>query len=149
VTDPSYPLTSKRRRLPDEGTLEVFVANEQAAQPVETSRWQQLAENVLEAEGTSVEVVDLRTLVPLDRETVLESVRKTGKAMIVHEDNLTGGFGAEVAAIVAQEAFENLDAPVTRVAAIDTPIPFTPVLEREYLPTEDDILRAARELAAY
>ena len=68
--------------------------------------------------------------------------------MIVHEDNLTGGFGAEVAAIVAQEAFEHLDAPVTRVAAIDTPIPFTPVLEHEYLPTEDDILRAARELAA-
>ena len=69
--------------------------------------------------------------------------------MIVHEDNLTGGFGAEVAAIVAQEAFEYLDAPVTRVAAIDTPVPFTPVLEHEYLPTEDDILRAARELAAY
>ena len=68
-------------------------------------------------------------------------MRKTGKALIVHEDNLTGGFGAEVAAIVAQEAFEHLDAPVTRVAAIDTPIPFTPVLEREYLPTEDDILR--------
>jgi len=105
--------------------------------------------DTLQAEGTSVEVIDLRTLVPLDREAVLSSVRKTGKAMIVHEDNLTGGFGAEVAAIVAQEAFEHLDAPVTRVAAIDTPIPFTPVLEHEYLPTEDDILRAARELAAY
>ena len=114
-----------------------------------TVRLSMAVADVLEAEGTSVEVVDLRTLVPLDRETVLESVRKTGKAMIVHEDNLTGGFGAEVAAIVAQEAFEHLDAPVTRVAAIDTPIPFTPVLEREYLPTEDDILRAARELAAY
>jgi 2-oxoisovalerate dehydrogenase E1 component beta subunit len=105
--------------------------------------------DTLQAEGTSVEVIDLRTLVPLDREAVLSSVRKTGKAMIVHEDNLTGGFGAEVAAIVAQEAFEHLDAPVTRVAAIDTPVPFTPVLEHEYLPTEDDILRAARELAAY
>jgi len=114
-----------------------------------TVRLSMAVADVREAEGTSVEVVDLRTLVPLDRETVLESVRKTGKAMIVHEDNLTGGFGAEVAAIVAQEAFEHLDAPVTRVAAIDTPIPFTPVLEREYLPTEDDILRAARELAAY
>ena len=76
-------------------------------------------------------------------------MRKTGKALIVHEDNLTGGFGAEVAAVVSQQAFEHLDAPVTRVAAIDTPIPFTPVLEREYLPTEEDILRAARELAAY
>jgi 2-oxoisovalerate dehydrogenase E1 component beta subunit len=76
-------------------------------------------------------------------------VRKTGKALIVHEDNLTGGFGAEVAALVAQQAFEHLDAPVTRVAALDTPIPFTPVLEREYLPTEEDILAGARELAAY
>jgi 2-oxoisovalerate dehydrogenase E1 component beta subunit len=103
----------------------------------------------LAADGTSVEVIDLRTLIPLDTETVLGSVRKTGKALIVHEDNLTGGFGAEVAAIVSQHAFEHLDAPVTRVAAIDTPIPFTPVLEREYMPTEEDILRAARELAAY
>jgi 2-oxoisovalerate dehydrogenase E1 component beta subunit len=114
-----------------------------------TVRLSMAVADTLESEGTSVEVVDLRTLVPLDREAVLASVRKTGKAMIVHEDNLTGGFGAEVAAIVAQEAFEHLDAPVTRVAAIDTPIPFTPVLEREYLPTEEDILRAARELAAY
>jgi 2-oxoisovalerate dehydrogenase E1 component beta subunit len=105
--------------------------------------------DTLAAEGTSAEVVDLRTLIPLDVDTILRSVRKTGKALIVHEDNLTGGFGAEVAAIVSQQAFEHLDAPVTRVAAIDTPIPFTPVLEREYLPTEEDILRAARDLAAY
>ena len=103
----------------------------------------------LAAEGTSAEVIDLRTLIPLDIETVLESVRKTGKALIVHEDNLTGGFGAEIAAIVAQQAFEYLDAPVARVAGLDTPIPFTPVLEREYLPTEEDICVAARDLAAY
>jgi pyruvate/2-oxoglutarate/acetoin dehydrogenase E1 component len=69
--------------------------------------------------------------------------------LIAHEDNLTGGFGGEVAAIVAQEAFEYLDGPVTRVAAIDTPIPFAPQLEREYLPLEDDILAAARQLAEY
>jgi 2-oxoisovalerate dehydrogenase E1 component beta subunit len=100
-------------------------------------------------EGVSVEVVDLRTLVPFDREAVLSSVRKTGKALIVHEDNLTGGFGGEVAAIIAQEAFEHLDAPVRRVAALDTPIPFAPPLEREYLPLEDDILNAARDLADY
>jgi 2-oxoisovalerate dehydrogenase E1 component beta subunit len=105
--------------------------------------------DTLAAEGTSAEVVDLRTLIPLDIDTILASVQKTGKALIVHEDNLTGGFGAEVAALVSQQAFEHLDAPVTRVAAIDTPIPFTPVLEREYLPTEEDILRAARDLAAY
>jgi pyruvate/2-oxoglutarate/acetoin dehydrogenase E1 component len=76
-------------------------------------------------------------------------VRRTSKALVVHEDNLTGGFGAEVAALIAQRAFEHLDAPVTRLAALDTPIPFTPVLEQEYLPTEEDILAAARELASY
>jgi 2-oxoisovalerate dehydrogenase E1 component beta subunit len=103
----------------------------------------------LAADGVSVEVVDLRTLVPFDRDTVLASVRKTGKALIVHEDNLTGGFGGEVAAVIAQEAFEHLDAPVRRVAALDTPIPFAPPLEREYLPLEDDILNAARDLADY
>ena len=100
-------------------------------------------------EDVSVEVIDLRCLVPFDRETVLTSVRKTGKALIVHEDNLTGGFGGEVAAVIAQDAFEDLDAPVRRVAALDTPIPFSPPLEREYLPLEDDILAAARDLAAY
>jgi 2-oxoisovalerate dehydrogenase E1 component beta subunit len=101
------------------------------------------------AEDVSVEVIDLRTLIPFDRAAVLDSVRKTGKALIVHEDNLTGGFGGEVAAVIAQEAFEHLDAPVRRVAALDTPIPFAPPLEREYLPLEDDILAAARDLAEY
>jgi 2-oxoisovalerate dehydrogenase E1 component beta subunit len=105
--------------------------------------------DTLEREDVSVEVIDLRTLVPFDRDTVLDSVRKTGKTLIVHEDNLTGGFGGEVAAVIAQDAFEYLDAPVRRVAALDTPIPFAPPLEREYLPLEEDILSAARELAAY
>ncbi len=100
-------------------------------------------------EDVSVEVIDLRTLIPFDRETVLESVKRTGKVLIVHEDNLTGGFGAEVAAIVAEDAFEYLDAPVRRVAAIDTPIPFAPPLEREYMPLEDDIVAAVRALADY
>ena len=80
---------------------------------------------------------------------MLDSVRKTGKVLVVHEDNLTGGFGAEVAAIVAEHAFEYLDAPVRRLAALDTPIPFAPVLEQEYLPTEDDLLAAALDLASY
>jgi 2-oxoisovalerate dehydrogenase E1 component beta subunit len=100
-------------------------------------------------EDVSVEVIDLRTLIPFDRETVLESVKRTGKVLIVHEDNLTGGFGAEVAAIVGEDAFEYLDAPVRRVAAIDTPIPFAPPLEREYMPLEDDIVAAVRALADY
>jgi len=100
-------------------------------------------------EDVSVEVIDLRTLIPFDRETVLESVKRTGKVLIVHEDNLTGGFGAEVAAIIAEDALEYLDAPVRRVAAIDTPIPFAPPLEREYMPLEDDIVAAVRALADY
>lgn len=104
---------------------------------------------MLEREGASVEVVDLRSLVPLDRESVLASVRKTNRALIVHEANLTAGFGAEVAALIAQEAFDSLDAPVTRVAALDVPSPFSPTLEWAMLPTVDKIAAAARKLLAY
>jgi 2-oxoisovalerate dehydrogenase E1 component beta subunit len=104
---------------------------------------------MLEREGASVEVVDLRSLAPLDRQTVLESVRKTSKVMIVHEANLTAGFGAEVAALIAQEAFEDLDGPVVRVAALDVPAPFSPTLETAMLPTVEKILTAARDLLAY
>jgi 2-oxoisovalerate dehydrogenase E1 component beta subunit len=104
----------------------------------------------LEAEGVSVEVVDLRTLAPLDRDTILESVRKTGKAMVVHEDNLTGGFGAEVAAIIAQHAFDSLDGPVVRVAAPDVPaMPFNSPQEDFFMPSPDKIAEAMRSLAAY
>ena len=103
----------------------------------------------LEKEGSSIEVVDLRSLAPLDRETVLSSVKKTGKALIVHEANITAGFGAEVAALVAQEAFEYLDAPVMRVASLDVPVPFSPPLEMAMLPSVDKIADAARMLLAY
>lgn len=103
----------------------------------------------LEREGASVEVVDLRTLAPLDKETILESVRKTSRALIAHEANLTAGFGAEVAAIIAQEAFDYLDAPVRRVASLDVPVPFSPPLEMAMLPSVDKIVVAARELLAY
>jgi 2-oxoisovalerate dehydrogenase E1 component beta subunit len=105
--------------------------------------------NMLERDGASVEVVDLRSLVPLDRETVLASVRKTGRALIVHEANLTAGFGAEVAALIAQEAFDHLDAPVMRVASLDVPVPFSPPLEMAMLPSVDKIASAARQLLAY
>ncbi len=102
------------------------------------------------AEGISCEVVDLGTVSPLDTGTFLQSVRKTGRACIVHEDNLTGGVGAEVAAIIAKEAFEYLDAPIQRVAAPDVPsFPYSPTLEDALLPGPADIVRAARELAAY
>jgi 2-oxoisovalerate dehydrogenase E1 component len=107
------------------------------------------ARAVEERLGLSVEVIDLRTLNPLDRETILASVRKTGKALIVHEDTLTGGFGGEIAAIIAEEAYESLDAPVLRVAAKDAPIPYAPPLEYAMLPQEADVVRALEKLARY
>ncbi|MBC8280665.1 MAG: alpha-ketoacid dehydrogenase subunit beta [Chloroflexi bacterium] len=104
----------------------------------------------LSAEGISCEVVDLRTVRPLDTNTILKSVKKTGRVCIVHEDNLTGGVGAEVAAIIAKDAFEFLDAPIQRVAAPDVPsFPYNPVLEDELLPGPADVIQAARDLAAY
>ncbi|MGH7558229.1 MAG: alpha-ketoacid dehydrogenase subunit beta [Gemmatimonadota bacterium] len=104
---------------------------------------------VLAGEGVEVEVVDLRTLVPLDEETVLTSVAKTGKAIVLHEAPRTGGFGGEVAATIAEKAFEYLEAPVVRVTAPDTPVPYSPPLEEHYLPGKDDVLQAARKLLAY
>jgi len=104
----------------------------------------------VETEGISVEVVDLRTLAPLDRDTILASVRKTSKAMVVHEDNLTGGFGAEVAATIAQYAFDSLDGPVVRVAAPDVPaMPFNSPQEEFFMPSPEKIAAAMRSLAAY
>ena len=104
----------------------------------------------LQAEGVSVEVVDLRTLAPLDRETILASVRKTGKALVVYEDNLTGGFGGEIAAIISEHAFDDLDGPVTRVAAPDIPaMPFNTPQEEFFMPSPQKIAEAMRKLAAY
>jgi len=104
---------------------------------------------ILERESVSVEVLDLRSLVPLDHEAILKSVRKTHRVLIVHEANLTGGFGGEIAALISQEAFEYLEAPVTRVASLDVPVPFSPPLERAMLPNLDRITLAARELLVY
>jgi 2-oxoisovalerate dehydrogenase E1 component len=99
--------------------------------------------------NASIEVVDLRTLNPLDKETILTSVRKTGKVLIAHEDTLTGGFGAEIAAIVAAEAFEYLDAPVRRIGAKDMPVPYSPPLEAAMLPQVSDLVAALEELLRY
>jgi len=108
------------------------------------------AADVVGSEGISVEVVDLRTLRPLDRETVLESVRKTGKCLIVYEDNKFGGYGAEVAAIVAEEAFDYLDGPVTRIAGPEVPgVPYNHVLEDWFMVNPQKIADGIRTLAAY
>jgi 2-oxoisovalerate dehydrogenase E1 component beta subunit len=102
------------------------------------------------ADGIDVEVVDLRSLRPLDEETILESVKKTGKLMVVHEDNLTGGVGAEVAALAADKAFEYLDGPITRLCGPDIPtMPFAQSLEDAYLPNTEKIADGLRRLAAY
>jgi len=103
----------------------------------------------LEQEGVSVEVLDLRTLIPWDRTAVLESVRRTSKVLVLHEDTRTGGFGAEIAATIAEEAFEHLDAPLKRIAAPDSPVPFSPPLEKAFIPQVDDVVAGLRELAAY
>ncbi len=103
----------------------------------------------LDQEGVDVEVVDLRTIVPLDSETILESVRKTNRALVVYEDHEFIGFGAELSAQIADDAFTYLDAPIRRVAGEFTPIPFAHSLERSVLPSDEGILEAARDLAAF
>lgn len=103
----------------------------------------------MEEHGVSCEVIDLRTICPWDREAVFRSVRKTGKVLIVHEDNKTGGFGAEIGTQIAEECFHHLDAPLQRVAALDTPIAFAPALETSILPQEHHITAALERLAAF
>jgi 2-oxoisovalerate dehydrogenase E1 component beta subunit len=103
----------------------------------------------VEGDGISVEILDLRTLVPWDKEAVLRSVAKTSKVLVLHEDTRTGGFGAEIAATITEEGFENLDAPVKRIAAPDTPVPFSPPLEKAYIPQVDDVVAGLNDLAEY
>ena len=107
------------------------------------------AQNLSAQDGISIEVVDLRTIVPWDREKVLASVRRTGRAMVVAEAHHTASFGAEVAATIAEEAFADLDAPVARLSGLDTPVPAHPVLEAAYLPDATKIARRLRELVEY
>lgn len=104
------------------------------------------ASKELSKEGISIEILDLRTLNPLDKKAIIESVKKTGKAIIVHEAWKTNGVGAEIAAIIAEEAFDYLDAPIKRVAALDTHIPFTPSLEDAVIPSKEDIKKAIMEI---
>ena len=107
------------------------------------------AANLLSKEGIEAEVMDLRTLYPLDREAILASVRKTNKLLVVHEDTRTGGIAGEIAAIVCEEAFEDLDGPMLRVTSLDTPVPYSPPLEERFLPNAEKVAAAARELARF
>ena len=107
------------------------------------------SEIVSKEDGIETKVVDLRTLLPLDRDLIIESVRATGKALVVHEDTLTGGVGGEVAALIAEHAFQDLDAPVKRIGALDAPVPFAPTLEAAHLPDTARIVQALRDLIRY
>jgi 2-oxoisovalerate dehydrogenase E1 component beta subunit len=107
------------------------------------------AAETLAKEGIELEVVDLRTLLPLDREAIAATVEKTSRAIILHEDVRTGGIAGEVAAIINEEAFDWLDAPIVRITSKDTPVPFSPPLEEWFLPNAGDVVREARRLMAY
>ncbi len=100
-------------------------------------------------DDVSVEIIDLRSILPWDKQAVLESARKTSKVLVLHEDTRTGGFGAEIAATIAEEAFEDLDAPLKRITAPDSPVPFSPPLEKAYIPQVEDVVKGLQELAAY
>ena len=111
--------------------------------------WSLDAAETLSKEGIEAEIIDLRTLIPFDKELILASARKTGKVLIVHEDTLTGGIGAELSAFISESAFNYLDAPIQRVASIDTPVPYAPTLEEFFLPNAKKVSEALRKLAAY
>ncbi len=108
-----------------------------------------LAAKKLEEEGYSVEVIDIRTIIPLDEETIFNSVKKTGKAIVIHEDTLTAGFGGEIASRIADTCFEHLDGPVKRIAAKDSHIPYSPILENTILPNRELIYKGIKELLKY
>jgi 2-oxoisovalerate dehydrogenase E1 component len=99
--------------------------------------------------GYEIEVIDIRSLIPLDKEAILSSIKKTNKALVVHEDKVFSGFGAEIASMIMEEAFEFLDAPVKRTGSVFTPVGFNRILENAVLPNADKIYRAAKELLEY
>jgi 2-oxoisovalerate dehydrogenase E1 component beta subunit len=103
----------------------------------------------LAKEGIDVEIIDLRTLSPLDREAIAQTVKKTNKVILLHEDVRTGGIAGELAAIINEEAFDDLDGPIVRITAPDTPVPFSPPQEEYFLPKVSDVVREARRLKAY
>ena len=141
VPDEEYTIPFGKAAIRREGKDVTIVAN--------MLMWYKAMEaaDILEKEGISCEIIDPRTLVPFDYETVLNSIAKTGKLMIVHEDNYTGGWGAQLGSYVAEHAIMSLDAPIVRVAAPDTPTPFSPKLESFVIPSVERIADEARKLA--
>ena len=109
----------------------------------------QEAADILAKEGIEVEILDLRTLSPLDREAITQTVKKTNKVILLHEDTRTGGLAGEIAAIINEEAFDDLDGPIVRITSLDTPVPFSPPLEHFFLPKVEDVVREARKLRQY
>ncbi len=107
------------------------------------------AKKLEEEFGYSVEVIDIRTIIPLDEETIFRSVKKTNKVMVIHEDTLTVGFGAEIAARIADNCFQYLDGPVKRIAAEDSHIPYAPILENRVLPSRQKVYEGIKELIEY
>ncbi|HYX52490.1 MAG TPA: alpha-ketoacid dehydrogenase subunit beta [Candidatus Limnocylindrales bacterium] len=109
----------------------------------------QEAADILAKDGIEVETLDLRTLSPLDREAIAQTVKKTNKVILLHEDTRTGGLAGEIAAIINEEAFDDLDGPIVRITSLDTPVPFSPPLEHYFLPKVEDVVREARKLHSY
>jgi 2-oxoisovalerate dehydrogenase E1 component len=108
-----------------------------------------VANRIADETGKSLEVIDIRSLVPLDKQAIIESVKKTGRVMVVHEDKVFGGFGGEIASMISDEGFQYLDAPVRRIGSTFTPVGFNPILERAILPDQERIYTAAMELLGY
>jgi 2-oxoisovalerate dehydrogenase E1 component beta subunit len=107
------------------------------------------AAELLAKEGIELEVIDLRTLAPIDHEAIAKTVKKTNKVILLHEDTRTGGIAGEIAAIINEEAFDDLDGPIVRITALDTPVPFSPPQEEHFLPQLRDIVEKARWLKSY
>jgi 2-oxoisovalerate dehydrogenase E1 component beta subunit len=109
----------------------------------------QEAADILAKDGIEVEILDLRTLSPLDRDAITQTVKKTNKVILLHEDTRTGGLAGEIAAIINEEAFDDLDGPIVRITSLDTPVPFSPPLEEYFLPKVEDVVREATRLHRY
>jgi 2-oxoisovalerate dehydrogenase E1 component beta subunit len=107
------------------------------------------AGDILKNDGIDLEILDLRTVSPLDREAITQTVKKTNKVIILHEHSRTGGLAGEIAAIINEEAFDDLDGPIVRIAGLDSAIPFSPPQELHYLPKVEDVVRESRRLKSY